>query len=61
MKQFTLTLITKEPRSIERIESNDLLSLLSQFQLLVGVVAIRHTEHRELMKRIKETDDEIPF
>ena len=61
MKRFTLTLLVKEPSIIERIESDDMIELLCQFQLVVGTIVKRTIEHDELMKHIKENDDEIPF
>ena len=57
MKQFTLILITKEPRMIERVESDNLIHLLSQFQF----VLVNLVEKLELDKKMKEIKDDIPF
>lgn len=54
MKQFTLTLITKEPRFIDRIESDNLIHLLSQFQFILVTIEKRIDDY-------KKQDDEIPF
>lgn len=61
MKKLTLTLLVKDPDIVDRIEADDLLQLLVQFQLVVGRVAIKMTEHKELMKQIRAENDEIPF
>jgi len=59
MKQFTLTIITKEPRGIDRIESDDILELLSQFNLVIARIVKKTEYHKHLIERMK--DDEIPF
>ena len=61
MKRFTLTLLVKEPDITERIESDDIIELLNRFVLIAATVTKRVIENDELMKRIKENDDEIPF
>lgn len=59
LKQFTLTLIVKEPRAIHRIEADDLLNLLTQFHFILADV-VKRTEQEKYFKKLNEID-EIPF
>lgn len=54
MKQFTLTLITMDPRVIDRVEADDLVHLLAQFLLVIATV-------QERLEKPELTDDDIPF
>lgn len=55
LKQFTLTLITKEPRMIDRIESDDLIQLLSQLNFVIANVVKKTIEFKQI------EDDDVPF
>lgn len=57
MKQFTLTLIINEPRTIDKIEADDLLELLSQFLLVIARANKLIESHIER----HTVDDDIPF
>ena len=61
MKKFTLTLLVKNSELNERIEADDIIELLSKFPFVIASVVKKVAENDELMKRIKENDDEIPF
>jgi len=57
-KQFTLTLITDTPRSIDKVESDDLVHLLSQFQFVLISVIKKIQQHERISGIV---DDDIPF
>lgn len=57
MKQYTLTLITNEPRIIDRVEGDSLIEVLSQ----LNIILIKVIRQEELMKKIRSENDGIPF
>lgn len=59
MKQFTLTLITNNPRTIDRVEGDDLVKLLAQFLLVIASVQKRLSDYNKSLTGLN--DDDIPF
>lgn len=64
MKQFEITLIRRapedrqfQPLSIQTVQGDDLVELLSQFIMIIAVVG------RDMMdeERLKQMDDSVPF
>lgn len=58
MKQFTLVIQVNEPRLIERVEADDMLQLLAQFNLVIAST-MKQIENYKERHRIPE--DDIPF
>jgi hypothetical protein len=69
MKMFELTIAVRNvspdkwtPRSIHRIEADDMIELCAQLQLLlVTIQRDLHEEEVEALRRESIPDDDIPF
>ena len=63
-KRFELTLVWREDnqvKQIDRIEDNNLISLLNQFQFIL--MNVKDKIHEDIIRKLKEqfVDDDIPF
>ena len=63
MKQFEITLVyrssSKRIQVIDKIESDDIIQLLSQFNL--AIVNLQRTIHEEEILALRIENDDIPF